>query len=87
MTRNKKIEIRLTESEDTYINDICNKHSMTKSEYIRKAITGNGVNTKDMAQHIFTMQKIVNKIDQTGATEEELDILSKEMEKLWRFLR
>ena len=83
MLRDKKIEIRLTNEELLYLEDVCNRYSMTKSEYIRKAIYGSNNNIKDIAQHIFVMQQVIDKIVIDKATEEDLDVLINEVGQLW----
>jgi len=88
MNRNKKIEIRLSEEDFAYIESMCKQHSMNKSEFIRSAIRdGSTMKVKDMIPHIFTMQKMVNDMNVFGVTEENLKILTKEMNQLWQFVK
>lgn len=87
MTRGRKIEIRLTEEEWSYIENICTTYGISKSEFIRRAIrSGGNMNTKYMAEKLYNMQCIVNKLNYVGATDEEIDFLVKETNELWQYL-
>lgn len=89
MTRDKKIEVRLTEQELKHIENMSDSNSVTKSELIRQAVRNqnNGIAEKRMLQkHIFDMQTIVNQIYQIGATTELLNTLRLEMNALWQYL-
>jgi len=87
MTRDKKLEIRLTEEEWCYIENMCDTYGISKSEFIRRVIRGGGnLNTRYMAQKIYNMQCIVNKLNYVGVTDEEIDFLTKETNELWLYL-
>ena len=93
MTRNKKVEIRLTSEELTILEQYCASLSMTKSELIRKLILdlsyspSTNINRKAIAPHICIMQNIVNKIIAASVTEEDVLVLRKEMDTLWLYLK
>lgn len=93
MTRDKKVEIRLTSEELTLLEQYCASLSMGKSELIRKLILGLGcspntnINTKAIAPHICKMQNIVNKVIYSQVTEEDILVLAKEMDALWQYLK
>ena len=87
MTRDKEIKIRVTQDEFGYIDDICNTNGMTKSEFIRQAITRRrNFNEKGIAQKICAMQSIINRANCMDVAEEEINLLIKEMNALWQYL-
>ena len=85
MTRNKKIDIRLSDEEYNYIKYISDNMRMSISEYIRQAIRSDSgkANKKNMALHIFNMQSHINNLYQVGVTSETLNLLGLELDKLW----
>lgn len=87
MTRDKELKIRVTQDEFGYIDDICNTNGMSKSEFIRQAITRrSNFNEKGIAQKVCAMQSIINRMNSMGVTEEEFNLLIKEMNALWQYL-
>lgn len=88
MNKVKRIEIRATEEDVAYVDNERTKLSMSRSEFIRHAIRGkSNVNTKEMATKIVTMQGIINRMNTVGVTQEEVNILGKEMGELWQLLK
>lgn len=87
MTRDKKIEIRLTQEEAECIENICMAQNISKSEFIRRAIRGGcDFNMKYIAQKIYTVQSILNKMASIGITDDEAGLLMKEVDELWQYL-
>lgn len=88
MNKRQRIEIRATEEDVAYVDNERTKLSMSRSEFIRQAIRGkNKVNTKEMATKIVTMQGIINRMETVGVTQDEVNVLGKEMSELWQLLR
>ena len=88
MNKRQRIEIRVTEEDVAYVDKERSKNSMSRSEFIRQAIRGkSNVKTKEMATKIVTMQGIINRMDTVGVTQEEVNILGKEMGALWQLLK
>ena len=88
MNKVKRMEIRVTEEDVAYVDNERTKLSMSRSEFIRQAIRGkSNVNTKEMATKIVTMQGIINRMNTVGVTQEEVNILGKEMRDLWQLLK
>ena len=47
----------------------------------------NAVDMKSISQHIFAMQSIVNYMNQSGVSQDNMTLLTKEMNSLWLCLR
>lgn len=87
MVKDKKLEIRVSQEELDYIDKVCAVYGISRSEFIRQAIRGDyNINSKGIAQKIYAMQTIVNKMLHVDATESEINSLVKEMNELWQFL-
>ena len=87
MTRSKKVEIRLTDEEAMLLENLCSTSSMTKSEYIRHLIKNRQpINVKSIGLHVFTMQTLINTMNQFGVTQENMNALSREVSYLWQYL-
>lgn len=89
MGKTKRIEVRLSENEFKDIEINSKKADVSKSDYIRKIIFDTNtyiIDKKGMASSIVKMQTAVNRIFQLGTNEEDINILTKEMELLWQYL-
>ena len=90
MSKNKRIEIRLSESEFENIAQNSAIANLNKSDYIREMLFNPNpptFNKKGMADSIVKMQTATNRIIQLGAAEEDLNILLKGMDLLWQYLK
>lgn len=86
MIRNKKVEVRFSEKELLNIDNKCGD-SMNRSEYIRQCINGgNSIDVKGVAQSIYNIQNVVNKINSLGATQKDWTMLTSEVNSLWLYL-
>ena len=88
MNKSKRIEIRLSDNEFKEIQIQSKRANISKSDYIRKTLfnTNTYFIDKKMASCIVKMQTTVNRIVQLGTTEEDINILTKEMDLLWQYL-
>ena len=88
MTRDKKIEVRLTIEEYNYIKNICDTMNISISQFIRQTIMGNpvGADKRVLCQHIYKIQNVFNYIYQKGLTREMLETGMMEASKLWQYL-
>ena len=86
MIRNKKVETRFSEEELLLIDNMCGD-SMSRSEYIRQCVKGgNTIDVKGIAQKIYNIQNVVNKINSVGATQEDWTMLMGDVNSLWLYL-
>lgn len=89
MNKSKRIEIRLSDNEFKEIQIQSKRANISKSDYIRKTLFNTNtyfINKKGMASCIVKMQTAVNRIVQLGTTEEDINVLTKEMDLLWQYL-
>lgn len=89
MTKNKKLEIRLTEEELKTIEQGAASANLKKSDYVRNKLLEQSAysnNAKEMSKILCDMQTLTNKIYQLGPQEEYMTDLLKEMDSLWQYL-
>lgn len=89
MEKTKRIEVRLSENEFKDIEINSKKADVSKSDYIRKFIFDANsciIDKKGMSASIVKIQTAVNRIFQLGTNEEDINVLTKEMELLWQYL-
>ena len=76
--KGKVINLRVTESEFSAINTLCDKAKITRSAYILQAVLNEKILTNIDAQVVFQLQKIGNNINQIT---KQVHIISKFIEK------
>lgn len=87
MTKDKKLEVRMTEEEMAYIESVCAKNNISKSNFIRQLLNRNGnADVRDILPHIISMQTIVNWMITNGATDELISYMELELNKIWPYL-
>ena len=88
MTRDKKLEVRLTEEELGYIETMCKKLNISKSTYVRQCLSGSGnVDVASILQCVISIQTILNWMKLNGPSEELVSYMETELNKTWQFLR
>jgi len=89
MTRDKKLEIRLSSTELNIIEKNSQKANMKKSDYVRKMLLEEpnfNTNSKPISAILFNMQTLVNQSIQYEDNISYLENLAEEMNKLWLYL-
>lgn len=90
MTRNRKLEIRLSEEEYRLFETNASLAGLKKSDFARTKIFNNNTyifDKKGMVKSLANMQTLVNRIVQLGIRDDEAEQLLKEMDSLWLYLR
>ena len=88
MIREMKVAVRLTKEDLDYIEDRCNTYGISRSEFIRRAVRGYGnLDIKYMAQKLYDLQSVVNKMNSVGVTDDEINVFIKDVNELWQYLK
>lgn len=90
MTRNRKLEIRLSEEEYLSFEANAKQAGLKKSDFARTKLFNNNTyifDKKGMVKSLVNMQTLVNRIVQIGIREDEAEQLLKEMNSLWLYLK
>lgn len=90
MTRNRKLEIRLSEEEYRSFEANAKQAGLKKSDFARTKLFNSNTyifDKKGMVKSLVNMQTLVNRIVQIGIREDEAEQLLKEMDSLWLYLK